>query len=65
LIKKKSSAKKSTEYMLCRRIGRKFKLRKKILITINKKEEIKMYLDKEEVLCEEIHGIYVVPPDWP
>jgi len=50
---------------LCRRIGRKFKLRKKILITINKKEEIKMYLDKEEVLCEEIHGIYVVPPDWP
>jgi len=22
-----------------------------------------MYLDKEEVLCEEIHGMYVIPPD--
>jgi len=25
-----------------------------------------MYLDKEEILCSEVHGMYTLPPpDWP
>jgi len=25
--------------------------------------EMELFLDQEEVLCEEIHGQYLVPPD--
>ena len=30
---------------------------------MNENHEIELFLDEEEITCEEIHGMYMIPPD--